>query len=100
MFATGAQTGCLSTETAYSLGGAAVGGVSGALVSRQNPRIAPFVTAGGAALGGLLGGIAIKSVKSGRYAAFREGYQHGASDTAKRQYWILQNLQKEQKNRS
>lgn len=25
---------------------------------------------------------------------FQKGYEHGASDTVKRQYWILQNMQK------
>ncbi len=99
IFASGAQTGCLSPESAYSLGGATLGGLSGVLASAHNPRITPFAAAGGAAVGGLMSGMAIKAVKSGRYAAFQEGYQNGASDTAKRQYWILQNLQKEPSNK-
>jgi|GEM_PF-6229590 hypothetical protein len=97
-FVSGTQTGCVSTESAYSLGGATIGGLAGALASARNPRIAPFAVAGGAAAGGLISGMMIKSVKSGRYAVFQEGYQQGASDTAKRQYWILQNLQKERNN--
>lgn len=88
--------GCVSPEAVYTLGGATLGGLSGTLASAQNPKMAPFIVAGGTAMGGLLGGLAAKSAKSGRYAAFQEGYQRGASDTVKRQYWILQNLQKEQ----
>lgn len=97
-FTSGTQTGCVSTESAYSLGGATIGGLAGALASVRNPQIAPFAVAGGAAAGGLISGMVMKSVKSGRYAAFQEGYHQGASDTAKRQYWILQNLQKEKNN--
>ena len=29
---------------------------------------------------------------------FKKGYEQGAADTVKRQYWIEQNLQKDQKN--
>ncbi len=91
----GVHNGCVSTEAAYALGGATLGGLSGAFLSARNPKIAPLVSAGGAAMGGLMGGMAAQSVKSGRAAAFKEGYQQGASDAVKRQYWILQNLQKE-----
>jgi hypothetical protein len=33
-------------------------------------------------------------VKAGQRKQFQQGYDQGASDTVKRQYWILQNLQK------
>jgi hypothetical protein len=33
-------------------------------------------------------------VKVGQRKQFQQGYDQGASDTVKRQYWILQNLQK------
>jgi hypothetical protein len=38
--------------------------------------------------------LAINSVKAGQRKQFQQGYDQGASDTVKRQYWILQNLRK------
>lgn len=95
-----AQNACVSTEAAYTLGGATLGGMSGALASAENRKILPLASAGGVLAGGLLGGMFARSVKAGRRSAFTEGYQRGASDTVKRQYWILQNLQKENARRS
>ena len=62
----------------------------------SNNPAAPII---GAAprLGGMGTMLAINSAKAGQRKQFQQGYDHGASDTVKRQYWILQNLQKGKK---
>jgi hypothetical protein len=67
---------CSVTDALYTAGGSAAG------------------AAGGAAVGGIGTMLAINSAKAGQRKQFQAGYDQGASDTVKRQYWILQNLQK------
>ena len=60
----------------------------------SNPAAPIIGAAGGAAIGGIGTILAINSVKAGQRKQYQQGYDLGASDTVKRQYWILQNLQK------
>ena len=60
----------------------------------NNPAAPVIGAAGGAAIGGIGTILAINSVKAGQRKQFQQGYDQGASDTVKRQYWILQNLRK------
>ena len=89
--------GCSTTDALYTAGGATAGGAAGALVGTQvsdNP-VAPIIgAASGAALGGLGTALAINTVKSGQKKEFQKGYDRGAADAVKRQYWILQNQQR------
>ncbi len=91
-------SGCSTTDALYTAGGAAAGGAAGALIGTQvsdNP-VAPVIgAASGAALGGIGTALAIGTVKSAQKKQFQQGYDLGASDTVKRQYWILQNQQRE-----
>jgi hypothetical protein len=64
------------------------------LESVEQSRRSGYRRAGGAAIGGIGTILAISSVKAGQRKQFQQGYDQGASDTVKRQYWILQNLQK------
>ena len=69
------------------------GGLVGQNVS-GNPAAPIIGAASGAAIGGIGTILAINSAKAGQRKQFQQGYDQGASDTVKRQYWILQNLQK------
>jgi hypothetical protein len=88
---------CSVTDALYTAGGSAAGAAAGAFAGSKassNP-VAPIIgAAGGAAIGGVGTILAINSVKAGQRKQFQQGYDQGASDTVKRQYWILQNLQK------
>ena len=91
---------CSVTDALYTAGGSAAGAAAGAFVGSKasNNPAAPIIgAAGGAAIGGIGTILAINSVKAGQRKQFQQGYDHGASDTVKRQYWILQNLQKGKK---
>jgi phage tail tape-measure protein len=84
---------CSVTDALYTAGGSAAGAAAGAFVGSKasNNPAAPVI---GAASGGIGTILAINSVKAGQRKQFQQGYDQGASDTVKRQYWILQNLQK------
>jgi hypothetical protein len=84
---------CSVTDALYTAGGSAAGAAAGAFVGSKasNNPTAPII---GAAIGGIGTILAINSVKAGQRKQFQQGYDQGASDTVKRQYWILQNLQK------
>jgi phage tail tape-measure protein len=89
--------GCSVTDALYTAGGSAAGAAAGAFIGSKasNNPAAPVVgAAGGAAVGGIGTMLAINSAKAGQRKQFQAGYDQGASDTVKRQYWILQNLQK------
>jgi phage tail tape-measure protein len=88
---------CSVTDALYTAGGSAAGAAAGAFVGSKasNNPVAPVIgAAGGAAVGGIGTILAINSVKAGQRRQFQQGYDQGASDTVKRQYWILQNLRK------
>ena len=88
---------CSVTDALYTAGGSAAGAAAGAFVGSKasNNPVAPVIgAAGGAAIGGIGTILAINSVKAGHRKQFQQGYDQGASDSVKRQYWILQNLQK------
>jgi phage tail tape-measure protein len=88
---------CSVTDALYTAGGSAAGAAAGAFVGSKasNNPVAPVIgAAGGATIGGIGTILAINSVKAGQKKQFQQGYDQGASDTVKRQYWILQNLQK------
>ena len=92
-----ALSGCSVTDALYTTGGAAAGAAVGGLVGQKysnNPAAPAVGAAAGAAIGGIGTALALNSVKQGRKAEYAKGYDHGASDTVKRQYWILQNQQK------
>jgi hypothetical protein len=93
----GLISACSVTDALYTAGGSAAGAAAGGIIGSKasNNPAAPIIgAAGGAAIGGIGTILAINSVKAGQRKQFQEGYDHGASDTVKRQYWILQNLQK------
>ena len=88
---------CSMTDALYTAGGSAVGAAAGAFVGSKassNPAAPVIGAASGAAIGGIGTILAINSAKDGQRKQFQQGYDQGASDTVKRQYWILQNLQK------
>ena len=88
---------CGVTDALYTAGGSAVGAAAGAFVGSKassNPAAPVIGAASGAAIGGIGTILAINSAKDGQRKQFQRGYDQGASDTVKRQYWILQNLQK------
>ena len=88
---------CSVTDALYTTGGSALGAAAGGLIGSKasNNPAAPIIgAAGGAALGGMGTMLAINSAKAGQRKQFQLGYDQGASDAVKRQYWILQNLQK------
>jgi hypothetical protein len=87
---------CSVTDALYTAGSSAAGAAVGSKAS-NNPAAPIIGAAGGAAIGGIGTLLAINSVKAGQREQFQQGYDHGASDTVKRQYWILQNLQKGKK---
>ncbi|MGB7791656.1 MAG: hypothetical protein WBL39_10615, partial [Terrimicrobiaceae bacterium] len=91
---------CSVTDALYTAGGSAAGAAAGAFAGSKassNP-VAPVIgAAGGAAVGGIGTILAINSVKAGQKKQFQQGYDQGTSDTVKRQYWILQHLQKGKK---
>jgi hypothetical protein len=88
---------CGVTDALYTAGGSAMGAAAGAFVgskASKNPASPVLGAASGAALGGIGTILAINSAKDGQRRQLQQGYDQGASDTVKRQYWILQNLQK------
>ena len=88
---------CSVTDALYTAGGSAVGAAAGAFLGSKasdNPAAPVIGAASGAAIGGIGTILAINSAKDGQRKQFQQGYDQGASDTVKRQYWILQNLQK------
>jgi len=88
---------CSVTDALYTAGGSAAGAAAGGFIGSKassNPAAPIIGAASGAAIGGIGTILAINSVKSGQRKQYQQGYDMGASDTAKRQYWILQNLQK------
>ncbi len=92
---------CSVSDALYTAGGSAAGGAAGAFVGSKtsNNPVAPVIgAASGAAIGGIGTILAINSAKAGQRKQFQQGYDQGASDTVKRQYWVLQNLQKEKED--
>ena len=88
---------CSVTDALYTAGGSAAGAAAGGFIGSKassNPAAPIIGAAGGAAIGGIGTILAINSVKAGQRKQYQKGYDLGASDTVKRQYWILQNLQK------
>jgi hypothetical protein len=88
---------CNVTDALYTAGGSAAGAAAGAFVGSKvsnNPAAPVIGAASGAAIGGIGTILAINSVKAGQRKQFQQGYDQGASDSVKRQCWILQNLQK------
>ena len=87
------------TDSLYTVGGAAVGAGVGGLVGQRassNPLSPVVGAASGALVGGVGTALVLKSADQGRKNEFQRGYDLGASDTVKRQYWIQQELQKEE----
>jgi uncharacterized protein YcfJ len=85
------------TDALYTAGGSAAGAAAGGLVGQNlsgNPAAPIIGAASGAAIGGIGTMLAINSVKAGQRKQFQQGCDQGAFDTVKRQYWILQELQK------
>ena len=83
---------CSMTDALYTAGGSAVGAAPGAFVGSKassNPAAPVIGAASGAAIGGIGTILAINSAKDGQRKQFQQGYDQGASDTVKRQYWIL-----------
>ena len=88
---------CSVTDALYTAGGSAVGAAAGAFIGSKasHSPVAPIIgAAGGAVTGGVGTILAIHSAKAGQRKQFQQGYDQGASDAVKRQYWILQNLRK------
>jgi hypothetical protein len=88
------------TDALYTAGGSAAGAAAGAFVGSKasnNPVRQSSARLARAAVGGIGTILAINSVKAGQKKQFQQGYDQGVSDTVKRQYWILQNLQKGKK---
>jgi hypothetical protein len=83
---------CSVTDALYTAGGSAVGAAAGAFVGSKasnNPAAPVIGAASGAAIGGIGTILAINSAKDGQRKQFQQGYDQGAVDTVKRQYWIL-----------
>lgn len=92
-------SGCGTTDAFYTVGGAAAGAGAGGLIGLKASRnpIAPVIgAASGAVVGGLGTALALNSAEQGRKKEFQRGYELGTSDAVKRQYWILQELQKQE----
>lgn len=90
---------CSTTDALYTVGGAATGAGAGGWIGRKSSRnpIAPVIGAtSGAVIGGFGTAQVLNSAERGRKKEFQRGYELGASDTVKRQYWILQDLQKQE----
>lgn len=80
-----------TTDTLYDVGGAAVGGLAGNILSDGDP----LMTAAGAGVGVLGSSLVRGQAAKSRVKSFDDGYNKGRSDSIKQQYWIRQNLQKE-----
>ncbi|HEY5813744.1 MAG TPA: hypothetical protein VIT23_13945 [Terrimicrobiaceae bacterium] len=94
-----ALQGCEAARTAaYAGGGAAAAGALGAgigyIASKGNIQTTAIAGGVSAVGGALLGGAYAGAQKRAKEKQKEEGYQLGASDTVKRQYWIARNLQK------
>lgn len=92
-------SGCSTTDAFYTVGGAAAGAGAGGLIGQQASRnpLAPVIgAASGAVVGGLGTALVLNSAEQGRKKEFQRGYELGTSDAVKRQYWILQELQKQE----
>lgn len=94
-----ALLGCEAARTAaYAGGGAAAAGALGAgigyIASKGNIQTTAIAGGVSAVGGALLGGAYAGAQKRSKEKEREEGYQLGASDTVKRQYWIARNLQK------
>ena len=94
-----ALQGCEAARTAaYAGGGAAAAGALGAgigyIASKGNIQTTAIAGGVSAVGGALLGGAYAGAKKRENEKQREEGYQLGASDTVKRQYWIARNLQK------
>ena len=94
-----ALLGCEAARTAaYAGGGAAAAGALGAgigyIASKGNIQTTAIAGGASAVGGALLGGAYAGAQKRSKEKEREEGYQLGASDTVKRQYWIARNLQK------
>ncbi len=88
------QSGCASRQASKSsaiIGGSALGAVIGHNASDGDTAW----TAGGAAVGALMamGANALADEKERK--AYRDGYEAALNQSAKQQYWIIQNRQKE-----
>jgi len=79
-----------STRGVVDAGGGAAGAGLAYAASGGNP----YVTAGGAAVGALGTDLLQGAVEKGKQNKVQEGYELGASDTAKTTYEILQSSQK------
>lgn len=77
-----------STRSAYTTGAAAGGAGIGYLASDGNP----LATIGGAAGGALASELIQGQAEKGRVAQYNRGYDRGAADQAKNQYWMTRNL--------
>jgi hypothetical protein len=94
-----ALQGCEAARTAaYAGGGAAAAGALGAgigyIASKGNIQTTAIAGGVSAVGGAILGGAYAGAQKREKEKQKEEGYQLGASDTVKRQYWIARNLQK------
>lgn len=87
-------SGCTS-DTIYDIGGAAVGGLAGSILTDGDP----LATAAGAGAGVLGSTLVRGQAAKARTKAFNDGYNKGRSDAVKQQYWVQQNLQKDLENR-
>lgn len=83
-----ALVGC-STRPVYNAAGAAGGGVLAHELSDGDPLWTAVGAGGGALVAEGLQGASAKS----RRTSYNRGYDRGASDAIKRQYWMLQRLQ-------
>ncbi|MBX7157676.1 MAG: hypothetical protein K1X66_04740 [Verrucomicrobiae bacterium] len=80
-----------TSDTLYDIGGAAVGGLAGNILTDGDP----IATAAGAGIGVLGSTLVRDQATKARVKSFNDGYNKGRSDAAKQQYWIQQNLQKD-----
>lgn len=81
-----------STRSAYTTAGAAGGAGVGYLASDGDP----LATIGGAAGGALASELIQSQGEKGRIQQYNRGYDRGAADQAKSQYWMTRNLHQTQ----
>lgn len=86
-------SGCASAGTLWDVGTLGSGVAAGALIG-DAVTDSHWGPVGGAVAGGLTG-IGLNSLRrSHEQDQFNNGYEHGLSDSVKRQYWIQVNMQK------
>lgn len=95
ILATLSLTGCLSQKKAiYTAGGAGIGGGLAYALFDKNP----LATGAGAAIGAVVTSYAYGEDEEALIASYGEGYIKSASDSLKRQYWLRQEMQKQQES--